>query len=169
MSMLTPALRERAFRLVDEWHQLKVAINLGHLQHERASADADVSLAASREACARALEEARAADYRREAAEERERELQVSNATLEWQVQARRAALGALVGGAPTNEMGLGAREDARALEALEHSLEHERLEVMERQVIVVEDALAAREVTVRGEADEMVAGVRKALADEYQ
>ena len=65
--------------------------------------------------------------------------------------------------------MGLGAREDALALEALEHSLEHERLEVMERQVIVVEDALAAREVTVRGEADEMVAGVRKALADEYQ
>ena len=51
----------------------------------------------------------------------------------------------------------------------MEHGLEHERLEVMEGQVTVVEDALAAREVTVRGEADEMVAGVRKALADEYQ
>ena len=121
------------------------------------------------EACDRALKEARATDHRCEAAEERERELQVSNATLEWQVQARRAAVGAPVGGPPTNETRLRAREDALALEALEHGLEHERLEVMEGQVTVVEDALAAREVTVRGEADEMVAGVRKALADEYQ
>ena len=79
-------LEAEGLRLAREWHQLKVAINLGHLQHEHARADAAISLAASREACARAQEEARAADCRCEAAEERERELRASNAALERQV-----------------------------------------------------------------------------------
>ena len=34
------------------WHQLKVAIDLGHLQHERASVWAEASLATLREASA---------------------------------------------------------------------------------------------------------------------
>ena len=76
-------LETEDLRLACEWHQLKVAINLGHLQHERANTSAAVSLAASREACAHAQQEARAADCHREAVEERERELQASNAILE--------------------------------------------------------------------------------------
>ena len=60
--------------LADEWHWLKVAIN-GRLHHERASAKVEASLATSREASARALEEAGEADRRREVAEERQREL----------------------------------------------------------------------------------------------
>ena len=55
--------------LAHEWHRLKVAINLGHLHHEHDNASAVVSLATSREACACALEEDRAADRHREAAE----------------------------------------------------------------------------------------------------
>lgn len=45
------------------------------------------SLATSREACARALEEAEAANCRREAGEERERELLSSNAALEQEIE----------------------------------------------------------------------------------
>lgn len=48
--------------LAREWHQLKVAINLAHLHHERTRADVDGSLAASQEACIRAREEVRAAE-----------------------------------------------------------------------------------------------------------
>ena len=63
-------LEIEGLRLVDKWHQLKVAINLGRLQHEHASADVEASLATSHEASARALEEAREADQCREVAEE---------------------------------------------------------------------------------------------------
>ena len=57
----------------------------------------------SREACARALEEARAADHRREAAEEREREFLAMNSTLEQWTEARMAIL-ASMRGAPSEE-----------------------------------------------------------------
>lgn len=52
--------------------------------------------------------------------------------------------------GPPTGETVIRALEETLALEALEHILERERLEVMERQVTSLEDALMAREVTVR-------------------
>ena len=68
---------------MDEWHQLKVAIKLGRLQREHVNAKAEASLATSREASTRALEEAREADSRRAIAEERHRELQALNITLE--------------------------------------------------------------------------------------
>ena len=83
--------------------QLKVAINLGRLQREHANAKAEASLATSREASARALEEAREADHRREVAEKHRQELLALNASLEQQVEARRAAL-ALMKGAPSDE-----------------------------------------------------------------
>lgn len=79
-------LEGEGLRLAREWRLLKVAIDLGCLQHERARAEVKESLAASRESCARALEEAQAANLCREAAEEREKELQASNAALEQQV-----------------------------------------------------------------------------------
>ena len=85
-----------------EWPQLKVAINLGRLQREDANAKAEESLATSRKARARALEEAREADGRRAVDEERRRELQALNASLEQQVEARRAALASMKGHRPT-------------------------------------------------------------------
>lgn len=48
--------------LACEWRQLRVSINLVHLQHERTRTEMEESLAASREARDRALEEARAMD-----------------------------------------------------------------------------------------------------------
>ena len=45
-------LETKGLRLVDEWRQLKVAINLGRLQRERANAKAEASLATSCEASA---------------------------------------------------------------------------------------------------------------------
>lgn len=56
-------------RLAREWHQLKVAINLGQLWRDQADVRVVASLATSREACARTLEEAKAANRRHEAAE----------------------------------------------------------------------------------------------------
>ena len=50
---------------------------------------AKASLEVSREACSRALEEAREADHRREAAEKRAWELQACSASLDRQVDAQ--------------------------------------------------------------------------------
>ena len=61
-----------------------------------------MSLEDSREACAPAQEDARDANLRREATEERE--LQASNTALERQIQARKAALAASLSKAPFNE-----------------------------------------------------------------
>ena len=65
-------LEAESCRLEGEWQRLKVAINLGKLQRDEAEARTGASLAASREACACAMEEAEAANRRREAAEERD-------------------------------------------------------------------------------------------------
>ena len=69
-----------------------------HYQRDLDNAKAEASLKASREACSRALEEAREADRRREAAEKRAWELQAWSASLERQVEVRRAALASLRG-----------------------------------------------------------------------
>ena len=62
-------LEAEGLRLMEERHKLKVAINLGRHQHELDNAKAELPLATSREACARALEEAWEANRRREIAE----------------------------------------------------------------------------------------------------
>nr|XP_020181403.1 wiskott-Aldrich syndrome protein homolog 1-like [Aegilops tauschii subsp. strangulata] len=69
-------LEAEGLRLMEECHKLKVAINLGHHQRDLDNVKAGESLATSRVACARALEEAREADRRREIAEKRAWELQ---------------------------------------------------------------------------------------------
>ena len=80
-------LETEGLRLVDEWHQLKVAINLGRLQREHANAKAGASLTTMREASTRALEEATEAHLRRKAAEKHRQELLALNASLEQQVR----------------------------------------------------------------------------------
>ena len=64
-------LEAEGLRLVEERRKLKVAINLGRYQRDLENVKAEASLKASREARSRALEEAREADRRREAAEKR--------------------------------------------------------------------------------------------------
>ena len=130
--------------LEDEWQQLKVAINLWKLRHDEAEARATVLLAAYLEACARAMEEAEVANHRREAAEERERDLLSSNAALLRKVEERRALLASSPGEVALAEAELLRRHEDLTLEAVEHSLVLERLEVRERQAAVAEDAIAA-------------------------
>nr|XP_020201005.1 tol-Pal system protein TolA-like [Aegilops tauschii subsp. strangulata] len=151
--------------LLDEWHQLKVAINLGCLQRERASAKAEASLATSREANARALEEAREADYRHDVAEKRKQRLLALNATLEQQVEVRRATLASMKR-APSKDDEILRRVEALMLEATERSLELERLETRERQVAQEEDAASAREARIQEEVDRRVAEARADLVN---
>ena len=92
-------LEAEGLRLVEEWNKLKVAINLRRHQRELDNLKAEASLAASREACSRALEEAREADRRHEAADKRAWELQAWSAVFDQQVEERRAALASLRGG----------------------------------------------------------------------
>nr|XP_020174170.1 vicilin-like seed storage protein At2g18540 [Aegilops tauschii subsp. strangulata] len=134
-------LMAESLRLAEERHKLKVAINLGRHQRELDNAKAGASLATSREACSRALEEAREADRRHEAAE-------------------KRAAGLALLRGTPAEEEEIRRREEALALEAVEHSLELQRLETRERQVAQAEDVVGAREAKAQEEVDRRVAEV---------
>ena len=60
-------------------------------------------------------------------------------------------------------------RHDDFALEAVEHSLALERLEVRERQAAVAEDAVAAREAQVQVEVEEKVAKARAELAEGHR
>ena len=120
--------------MVEERRKLRVAINLGRYQRDLENTKAEASLKITNEAHSRALEQACEADRRCEAAEERAWELQAWSASLEQQVEAREAALASLRG-TPTEEEEVRQREEALALEAVEHSLELERLEMRERQV----------------------------------
>ena len=94
-------LEAEGLRLVEERRKLRVAINLGRYQRDLDNAKAEASLKVSREACSRALEEAREADRRREAAEKCAWELQAWSASLEQQVEARKAALASMRGHLP--------------------------------------------------------------------
>ena len=152
-------LKAEGLRLAEEWRKLKVAINLGRHQRDLDNAKAKESLEVSREACSRALEEAHEADRRREAAEKLAWELQAWSASLEQQVEAHKAALASLKG-TPAEEEELRRREEALALEAVEHSLELERLETRERQVAQAEDVVGAREAKAQEEVDRRVAEV---------
>ena len=93
---------------------------------------AAASLVTSREACARAMEEAEAANHHREAGEEREHDLLSSNAALECEVEERRALLASSPGKAALAEAKLRTRHEDLTLETVEHSLALERLEVRE-------------------------------------
>ena len=70
-------------RLSEEWRKLKTAVNLSRRQHEAVLEKAEPSLATAYEARDHALEEARDADRRRVAVEDRERKLEALNAALE--------------------------------------------------------------------------------------
>ena len=111
------------------------------------------------------MEEAHEADRRREA--KRAWELHVWSASLEQQVEARRAALASLRG-TPAEEEEVQKREEALALEAVERSLELEQLETRERQVTQAEDAIGVREARVQEEVDRQVAEVRADLEGRY-
>ena len=112
------------------------------------------------------MEEAEAANRRREAAEERERDLLSSNAALLREVEERRALLASSPGEVALAEAELLRRHEDLTLEAVEHSLALERLEVRERQAAVAEDAVAAREAQVQVEVEERVAKARADLAE---
>ena len=125
-------LKAEGLQLAEERRKLKVAINLSRYQHDLENTKAEASLKVSHEARSRALEEAREADCRREAAEKRAWELQAWSASLEQQVEARKAALASLRG-TPAEEEEVRKHEEPLALEAVECSLELERLETRER------------------------------------
>ena len=126
-----------------------------------------MDLVASREASARALEEAKEADHRRESAEKQEHELLALNAALEQQIEACMTVL-ASMRGAPSEEKKILKREEALAMEALKRSLEHERMETREHHVAMVEDAVTACEAKIQEELDQRVAKARAGLANEY-
>ena len=131
-------------RLSEGWRKLETAVNLSWRQHEAVLKEAEASLAIAHKARDRAVEEARDADRRRVAAEDRERKLEASNAALERQLRARMAALAMTMAG--DGPAGLLAREEALTLEAMERCMERERLETMERQVAEAEAKLDDRE-----------------------
>ena len=109
------------------------------------------------------MKPAREAGRRREAAEERAWELQAWSASLEQQVEARRAALASLRG-TPAEDEEVRKRGETLALEAVERNLELERLETRECQVAQAEDAVGAREAGVEEEVNRRVAEVRSDL-----
>ena len=127
-------LEAEGLRLAEERHKLKVAIALARHQRDLKNAKAEASLAALQEACSQAVEEAREADQRRKAAEERAWELQAWSSSLEQQVELREVAL-ALMKGASVDQADLQRREEALTLEAAERTLDLERLETRERLV----------------------------------
>lgn len=166
-------LKAEGLRLAEERRKLKVAINLSRHQRDLDNAKAESSLEVSREACSRALEDAREADCRREsdcrceAAEKRMWELQAWSASLEQQVEARKDALASLRG-TPTKEEEIQRREEALALEAVERSLKLERPETREHQVAQAKDAVGACEAKAQEEVDHRVAEVRAGLEDRH-
>lgn len=94
-------LAAERLHMAHEWRRLEVSVNFGCRLREQAQREAEGFLAAMREACNHALEEARATDCWREADERCEKELQASNAVLEQQVRVRMAVLVAPVDGLP--------------------------------------------------------------------
>ena len=82
-------------------------------------------------------------------------------------MEARKAALASLRG-TPAEEEEIRKREEALALEAVERSLELERLETWERQVAQAEDAVGACEARAQEEVDRRVAEARADLEGRY-
>ena len=120
--------------LATERRELEGAIALACHERDLHEAEAKVSLVASWEARSRAAEEAREANGRRTAAEERARELLAWCHSLEEQVELREAALASMKM-ASGDSAELQRREEALTLEATERTREYERLETRERLV----------------------------------
>lgn len=153
-------------RLVRGWRQLEVAVNFSRFQHAAACSKDEECFATAKESHNGAFEEAKAADLRCEAVERHEQELLVSALVLERRVRELEAIAPTPTRGPLIREAGLRALEESLELVALEQNLEHDRLEVMECQVITAEAALASREAKVQVAIDEGVAG---ALAKDYR
>ena len=146
-------LEAEGLRLVAERRELEAAVALARYQCDLDDEEAKASLAASREVRSRAVEEAREADRRREATEERARELLARCRSLEEQVELHEAALASMkvASGDPAE---LQKREEALTLEASERAREYERLETRERLVTREEGDAAAREPVSRRRSD---------------
>ena len=82
-------------------------------------------------------------------------------------MEARKAVL-ASMRGTPIKEEEIRKREEALALEAMERSLELERLETRERHVALAEDVIAAREAKAQEEVDRRVAKAPTDLEGRY-
>ena len=91
-------LEAEGLRLAEERRKLKVADALARHQRDLDNEKAEVLLAASREACSGAVEEAQEADQRRRAAEERVWELRAWSSSLEQQVELHEATLASMKG-----------------------------------------------------------------------
>ena len=89
-------LEAEGLRLVAERRELEAAAALAHHRSDLDDEEAKASLAASRVARSRAVEGAREADQRREATEERARELLARCRSLEGQVELREEALASM-------------------------------------------------------------------------
>ena len=161
-------LEAEGLRLAEERHKLKVAVALARHQRDLDNVKAEVSLAASREACSQAVEEAREADRRCKDAEERAWELQAWSNSLDQQVELRQAALVSRKG-ASIDHVELLKREEALTLEAAERNLDLERLETRERLVTQAEDDVDAHEARVQEEVDRHVAEARSDLERQYE
>ena len=77
-------------------------------------------------------------------------------------------ALAALATGPPTSATRPCTPDDSLALEAVELSLDRDPLEVMERQVVTTEEALASWEARIQWEVKQKVVEIREALVEEY-
>ena len=86
-------LEAEGLRLAEERRKLEAAVALARHQRDLDNEKAEASLAASREACSRAVEEAQEANQQRRAAEERAWELRAWSSSLEQQVEARKPPL----------------------------------------------------------------------------
>ena len=86
-------------RLAEERRKLKVAVALARHQRDLDNEKAEASLAASREACSRAVEEAQEANQRRRVTEERAWELRAQSSSLEQQVEMHEGTLASMEGG----------------------------------------------------------------------
>lgn len=161
-------LEDERLHLASGWRQLEVAVNLGRLQHERARAVAEGSLAAAAEARERAHSEAQEADCRRKASEDRHRELCALNANLEEQAQLR-ATLGGPPAGFFPAGVGFRTSADSLTLVEVEQSLEQECLEVRERQALLAEESLASREAKLQEDIDRGVAEAQRSLLLDYR
>ena len=78
-------------------------------------------------------------------------------------------ALAAPATGPPTSVTRPCTPNDSLALEAGELSMERERLEVMECQVVTTEEALASWEARIQREVKQKVPEIREALVEEYR
>ena len=92
---------------------------------------------------------------------------QAWSASLEQQVEAHGAAL-ASMRGTPAEEEEVRWHEETLALEAMERSLELERLKTRERHVAQDEDAVGARKARVEEEINRRVAEVHADLEGGY-